>query len=431
MRELEARALSTDSDYDQLLERIGEARIVMLGAASHGTQELYRERCRITKRLIEERDRNVVAAVTDWGDAYRVNRYVQGAADDENPEQALRDFCRFPTWDWRNAETLDFVAWLREHNDRTRYVDPVAFHGLDLYSFFRAAARVNEYLESVDPAAAELARAHYAVLGHFDMDPGDASARALPIDPADRHELLAELVQLQLRTQSYLRRNGTAVEDVEFYTQQHARLAANAESYYRMLLTDRAGAWRRREQHMAETLEQLLENLERRGNTARAVVWAHNSHVGDARHTEMGERGGVSLGQLARQRWPDEVVLIGFTNYAGTVTASSAWQGAVQRMRLRPALQSSYEAVFHGVDEPQFYLDLHRSADPTLRDHRIQRGIGVIYRADTEFASHFFSARIAGQFDAVIHIDEASALEPIDRDGWADGEPAGASPSPS
>jgi erythromycin esterase-like protein len=414
MRELEPRALSTDSDYDDLLERIGDARIVMLGAASHGTHEFYSERCRISKRLIERHGFRMVAAVTDWADAYRVNRFVQGAPEDSGPEQALRDFRRFPTWVFRNREMLDFVAWLRRYNDETRYRDPVALHGLDLYSFFRATAKVIEYLESTDPDAAERARAHYAALGHFDMEPGYGGDGGLEVDSAGRSALLGELLQIQLHAQSYLRRDGTAIEDAEFYTEQHMRLATNAERYYRVLLSNRAAAWREREQHMAETLSNLIENLERRGGSPKVVAWGHNSHVGDARVTELGERGEISLGQLARERWPGEVALVGFTSYKGTVTASSTWAGDARRMPVRPALEGSHEAVFHRFGEPRFYLDLSNGATTTLGGHRPQRGIGTVYRPETEFANHFFSADISGQFDAVVHIDEANAVEPLD-----------------
>lgn len=414
MADLEPQPLRTDDDYDALLDRIAGAKLVMLGAASHGTREFYDMRCRISKRLIEERGYNAVTAVTDWADAYRVNRYIQGAADDADAEQALRDFRRFPSWIWRNEETLDFVGWLHEHNERTRYANPVAFHGLDLYSFFRATARVIEYLDSTDPAAAERARAHYAVLGHFDMEPGDAGGGALAIDAEDRDALLAELIQIQLRAESYLRRDGTAVEDIEFYAEQHARLAGNAERYYRTLLTDRVAAWRWREQHMAETLRALIENLERRGTEPRVLVWGHNSHVGDASVTELGERGEVSLGQLARERWPGEVALVGLTSYAGSVTASATWAGDVDRMRVRPALDSSYEAMFHELEHPTFYLDLGPRDGADLGEERLERAIGVVYRPERERESHFFSADITGQFDAVIHVDESTAVEPLD-----------------
>jgi erythromycin esterase-like protein len=418
MSELKPQVLGTEgkgNEYDELLERIGDSPIVMLGAASHGTREFYSERCRITKRLIEEQGFRMLAAVTDWADAFRVNRYVQGAPDDPDPEQALGDFRRFPTWVFRNREVLAFVTWLREHNEGIRYRNPVAFHGLDLYSFFQATARVIRYLESADPDAAERARTHFAQLGHLDMEPGHVAGGGLAIEAPDRRELLGELVQLQLRAQSYLRRDGTAVEDAEFYAEQHTRLAANAEGYYRMLLTDRGAAWREREQHMAETLSNLLENLERRGEPPRVVVWGHNSHVGDASVTELGERGEVSLGQLARERWPGEVALVGFTSYKGTVTASSTWAGAAEQMQVRPALDASYEALFHDLEHPRFYLDLGRKGQIAGDGgERLERAIGQVYQPERERESHFFSADISEQFDAVVHIDEATAVEPLD-----------------
>jgi erythromycin esterase-like protein len=433
MSELEVQPLRGDSgDYDSLLELIGDARFVLIGEASHGTHEFYRERALITRRLIEERGFTAVAVEADWPDAYRVNRYVRGAPDDADAEEALRGFRRFPTWMWRNAEVLDFVGWLRAHNDRKSAEEAVGFYGLDLYSLHTSAAEVIAYLQEVDPPAAVRAGQRYACFERFGGEQLYGHAVKLGISQSCREGVIAQLTELQRSAAAYLRRDGLAAEAEQFYAEQNARLVAHAEHYYRSMFGDADMSWDIRDRHMDDTLARLAAHLGHRVDSPRIVVWAHNSHVGDARMTEMGRRGQLNIGQLARERWPDETALIGFTTYSGTVTAASSWDSpATTRKRVRPALPGSYEKLFHEVGEPRFLVDLTEGeAGEALLSPMLERAIGVIYRPETERASHYFSALLAGQFDAVIHIDETRAVEPLERTvGWEAAEPPETYPS--
>lgn len=418
-------------DYDPLLALIGDARLVLLGAATHGTHEFCRERARITRRLIEDRGFDTVAIEADWPDAYRVNRYVQGASDDSDAEEALRGFRRFPSWMWRNAEVLDFIGWLRSHNDGRGGRRPVGLFGLDIYSLYSSIQKVVEYLEGVDPDAAARARERYACFEHFGGEQAYGGAAGIGVERSCRRKLVAQLTELQGRAPTYLRRDGVAAEDEQFFAEENARLVASAEEHYRGLFAGPSSSWNLRDRHMVETLARLWEHRERRGEATRVVVWEHNSHVGDARMTEMSGRGEVNVGQLARERWGDAVRIVGFTTYTGTVTAASTWDARAERMRVRPALPDSVEDVMHGLGEPRLMLDLSRGeAARTLRTSRLERAIGVIYRPETELASHYFQAHLSGQFDAVIHIDETRAVEPLERTpGWELGEPPETYPS--
>jgi erythromycin esterase-like protein len=424
---LGAQSLNGGSeDYDRLLELIGDADVVLLGEASHGTHEFYRERARITRRLIEERGFRAVAVEADWPDAYRVNRYVQGAGEDADAEEALRGFRRFPTWMWRNAEVLDFVGWLRDRNEREAASEGVSgFYGLDLYSLYTSVAEVIAYLERVDPPAAGRARERYACFEHFGGEQAYGRAVTLGISESCRRGVLAQLTDLQRDAERYLHRDGIAAEDEQFYAEQNARLVAGAEQYYRSMFADHGTSWNLRDRHMAATLDNLSAHLSRHGEPAKIVVWEHNSHIGDARLTEMSRRGELNLGQLVRESRPEGCFLLGFTTYAGTVTAASSWDAPAERKRVRPALPGSVEALLHEVGEPRFLLDLVDGGGvEALRSPRLERAIGVIYRPETERMSHYFEARVAGQFDALVHIDETRAVEPLERTaGWEVGEP--------
>jgi erythromycin esterase-like protein len=418
-------------DYDRLLDLVGDARVVMLGEASHGTHEFYRERALITRRLIQERGFRAVAVEADWPDAYRVNRYVHGAPEDADAEEALRGFRRFPTWMWRNAEVLDFVGWLRARNESRPPSEAAGFFGLDLYSLSSSVREVIFYLERVDPPAAARARERYACFEPVAGEQAYERAATLGVSEPCRSEVVAQLVELRRLGDSVLRRDGIAAEDEHFYAEQNARLVASAEEYYRSMLGEAVSSWNLRDRHMSDTLARLIEHLGRHGEQDKVVVWEHNSHIGDARMTAMGGRGELSLGQLARERWRQEVALVGFTTHSGTVTAASAWDAPAERKLVRPALPGSFEALFHEIGEPRFLVDL-RSGDAVeaLAESRLERAIGVIYRPETERTSHYFTARIAGQFDAVIHIDETRAVEPLERSAaWKSGEPPETYPS--
>jgi erythromycin esterase-like protein len=421
------RLVGSARDYDPLLELIGNARFVLLGEASHGTHDFYDQRAQITKRLIEEKGFTAVAVEADWPDAYRVNRYVRGASNDSDSEEALSGFRRFPTWMWRNADVLDFVGWLREHNAAlSSGATKAGFYGLDLYSLHASIEAVLTYLHKVDPDAARRARYRYSCFDHFGEDTqayGYATSFGLAESCED--EVLGQLIELQQRADAYASRDGRLADDEFFFAEQNARLVKNAEEYYRSMFRGRVDSWNRRDAHMAETLEALAAHLESRGGVAKIAVWEHNSHLGDARATEIGEAGEFNVGQLVRERYADESVLVGFTTHHGTVTAASNWDAPSERKRVRPALPGSYEALFHEVAIPRFMLDL-RNGDPAknLRESRLERAIGVIYRPETERQSHYFHARLADQFDAVLHFDETRAVEPLERVAAPSGEVA-------
>jgi erythromycin esterase-like protein len=417
-----------DRDYDALLALIGDARIVLLGEASHGTHEFYRERARITKRLITELGFSAVAIEGDWPDAHRVDRYVRGRSEDRDAEEALRGFRRFPTWMWRNADVLDFVGWLRAHNDRlARDARKTGVYGLDLYSLGASMEAVVTYLDQQDPQAAARARARYECLQPY---AGESAAYGqavlLGVGEPCRRRVIEQLVELRRRAGEYLLRDGLVAEDEYFGAEQNAAIVANAEEYYRTMFGNHAGSWNLRDRHMADTLDQLVAHLDRHGGTARVVVWEHNSHIGDARATEMAQRGELNIGQLMRERHGREAVNVGFTTYTGTVTAASEWGGAAERKRVRPAHPDSYEALFHATRVPAFLLCPLAAGDSgrALREPRLERAIGVIYRPATERQSHFFAASAPRQFDALVHVDVTRAVEALERNqSWELGEP--------
>jgi erythromycin esterase-like protein len=420
-------------DYDALLDLVADRRFVLIGEASHGTHEFYRERARITRRLIDECSFTAVAVEADWPDAYRVNRYVMGLSHDENANTALSDFRRFPAWMWRNRDVVAFVEWLRTRNDAHGHPATKArFYGLDLYSLRASMEAVVEYLDRVDPAEASRARARYSC---FDQVGGEGQAYgyglafsgAIPCE----NEVVAQLVELRRRAEAYLRRDGWMADDEFFFAEQNARLVRDAEEYYQQMYRAEVSSWNLRDRHMAGTLDALAEHLDHQLPRAKIVVWEHNSHVGDARATEMSARGELNVGQLARQRYGNQCVLVGFTTFDGTVTAASDWGGPAERKRVRPALASSHESLLHENGATPFWLDM---AHPAMRDvflvPRLERAIGVIYRPETERQSHYFDARLADQFDAVIHFDHTRALEPLDRTSvWDNGEPPETFPS--
>jgi erythromycin esterase-like protein len=407
------------SDYDLLIRQIGEARFVLLGEASHGTHEFYRERAEITKRLISEKGFTAIAVEADWPDAYRVNRYVRDATTDAEAIDALAGFRRFPTWMWRNADVLDFIGWLRSHNDSLPTdAKKVGFYGLDLYSLHSSIEAVLGYLGKVDPEAAKRARSRYSCFDHFGKDAqAYGYAAGFGLTESCESEVVSELIELRRRAADYASRDGRVAADDFFFAEQNARLVKNAEEYYRSMFRGSVPSWNLRDRHMAETLESLVAHFARQGQPAKVVVWEHNSHLGDARATEMGERGEHNVGQLVRERYGNDAMLIGFSTYTGTVTAASNWDAPAERKRVRPALKESYEALFHEVEYPRFLLPLREGgpAASALRRPRLERAIGVIYRPETERQSHYFYARLSDQFDALLHFDETRAVEPLER----------------
>ncbi len=407
-------------DYDPLLDLIGDARFVLIGEASHGTHEFYRERAQLTKRLIAERGFAAVAVEADWPDAYQINRYVRGEAGPGAAAiDSLAGFQRFPTWMWRNADVLDFVGWLRAHNAALpQAAQKAGFYGLDLYSLHTSIAAVISYLDHVDPPAAQRARERYGCLEYFGTDP-QLYGYATSLGQAETCEdaVVGQLVELQRRTAELLQGDGQLAEDAFFSAEQNARLAKNAEAYYRAMFRGRNASWNLRDRHMAETVDALAAHLSHKGSPAKLVIWAHNSHLGDARATEMGQHGELNVGQLVRERYGSTAVLIGFSTYQGTVAAASDWDAPAELKQVRPALPGSYEALFHDTGIARLVLCLRDGGAVAegLRARRLERAIGVIYRPATERASHYFYAQLPEQFDAIIHIDTTRAVEPLDR----------------
>lgn len=405
-------------DYDPLLALVKDARFALLGEASHGTHEFYRERAEITKRLILEKRCRAVAVEGDWPDAYRVNRYVRGLSEDAHADAALSGFKRFPMWMWRNTVVRDFVEWLRRHNEHKPAHEQAGFYGIDLYSLFGSIEAVLGYLDKVDPEAARRARFRYSCFDHFGEDTqAYGYAASFGMSKTCEDAVVAQLLELLRTAGNYAQRDGRGEADEFFFAEQNARLVKNAEEYYRTMFRGRVSSWNLRDQHMVETLQALDQHLSRDGEPARMAVWAHNSHLGDASATEMGDAGEWNVGQLMRQHYGRDATLIGFSTHAGTVSAASDWGGDVEFKRVRPGLQESYEALFHEVGVERFLLCLrdNEALEAALRAPRLQRAIGVIYLPETERSSHYFHTRLAKQFDAVIHLDMTRALEPLER----------------
>jgi erythromycin esterase-like protein len=412
--------------YDALLELVGDARLVLLGEASHGTHEFYFERAEITKRLIAEKNFTVVSLEADWPDAARVHRYIRGTSPDKNANEALSGFRRFPTWMWRNTVVVDFVEWLRAFNED---VDPkrapAGFYGMDLYSLHASIDAVLNYLEKVDPDAAARARLRYSCFDHFSREPQEYGyAATVGAIESCESAVVAQLTDFQRHAADFLSRDGHVAAEELFFAEQNARLVKNAEEYYRSMFRGRASSWNLRDRHMVETIEALVAHLNG-SRQPKAIAWAHNSHLGDARATEMSQHGELNVGQLIRERFGKEAVLIGFSTHHGTVTAASDWGADAERKNVRPALRGSYEELFHEIGLDRFWIDLRdvSGMPDALYGPRLERAIGVIYRPESERLSHYFHARLPKQFDAIIHIDETRAVEPLERASiWDKGE---------
>ena len=402
--------------FGPLLDTIGDADAVLIGEASHGTHEFYEARAALTKALILGHGFNAIAVEADWPDAYRANRWVRHESQDTSARQALDDFTRFPRWMWRNTEVVSFLSWLRDYNEPRPPAERAGFYGLDLYSLHTSITAVLSYLRKVDPAGAERARYRYGCFEDFGEDSQSYGyAATLGISRSCEDDVVAQLVDLRRRATEYASRDGRIAADDYFFAEQNARLVQNAERYYRTMFGGRVESWNVRDTHMMETLDALAGHLRKTAGHAKIVVWAHNSHLGDARATQMGDIGELNLGQLARERYGRKARLIGFTTHAGSVTAATNWDDPAERKRVRPSLDGSYERLFHDTGIGQFLLLLDDAALREALTPRLERAIGVIYRPETERVSHYFTARLAQQFDAVLHIDDTRALEPLER----------------
>ena len=424
-----ARPLAGVEDTHPVFRLVGDAHTVLIGEATHGSWEFYAARAALTRRLVEDAGFDAVAVEADWPDALRASRWAGGAVGDPDAERALAGFQRFPQWMWRNEAMLDFLHWLRAHNTaQPRASGQVGFFGLDLYSLRRSMAEVLRHLARTDPAAAERARARYACFDHFGDDPQHYGA-ALRYGLAEgcEQQVLQQLVELSAGALAPLGEAADASDDERFYARQNARVVHAAEAYYRTMFDRRVSSWNLRDDHMAETLAQLRNHLRAQGRAGRIVVWAHNSHVGDARFTAMGEEGEVTLGQRVREAAeaagaPDDVFLLGLTTHQGTVTAATDWDGPAERKTVLPSRAGSVERLLHGLQMPLALVPLRGDAGlrEALGAPRLSRAIGVIYRPDTELASHYLRVRLAHQYDAVLHIDRTRALQPLDASAaWA------------
>jgi erythromycin esterase-like protein len=415
-----ATRLNLETAAQPLLDSIDpRVSLVLIGEATHGTHEFYRIRADLTRALIQHRGFTCVAAEADWPDAYRANRWVRLLGDDRTAEDALADFTRFPRWMWRNREVVRFLRWLRAENAGRSLDARVGFYGLDLYSLHRSMARVIEYLDKVDPVAANRARRGYACFDVFgDNVQAYGYAASLDLERSCENAVVAQLVELRRQAAEYARRDGRIAADEYFVAEQNARVARDAEAYYRAMFRGGAESWNLRDRHMMSTLEALIEHAGRPGRPGRAVVWAHNSHLGDARATGLAALGELNVGQLARERLGQACCAIGMTTHDGEVTAAHEWDEPAALRAVRPSLAGSYERLFHDTRLGAFMLPLSRSAlARALSEPRLERAIGVLYRPETERASHYFSARLPDQFDVVVHVDRTRALEPLEKWG--------------
>jgi erythromycin esterase-like protein len=396
------------ADPEPLLQRIGDARVVLIGEASHGTSEFYRLRARITQRLIEAKGFTVVAAEADWPDAGRIDTYVRYR---DVPSSEWTAFARFPTWMWRNEETRAFVDTLHTRNAALEYHKRSAFYGLDLYSLFTSVRAVIDYLAKVDPDLAVIAKQRYGCLTPWEADPAAYGRAALRETYRKCEQSVAKiLVDLLEKRQAYALADGERFFDAA----QNARLVATAEQYYRVMYYGSRAAWNLRDSHMFETLKNILAH---HGPQSKAVIWAHNSHIGNASATEMGRRGEHSLGQLCRVHFGRGCYAIGFGTNHGTVAAATGWDAPMQVMDVRAAHAQSYERLFHMTKAPGLLLPFNQSRSAELQERlewpRLERAIGVIYRPESELASHYFEAILPQQFDEYIWIDRTSAVTPL------------------
>lgn len=421
-----ASPVVADESWNDVLELIGDAPIVLLGEATHGTHEFYAARGAITRRLVAERGFSALCIEGDLPHAAAAHRWIRGPAEPEaqapqgaaGAAEALAGFKRFPQWMWRNPVFCELLGDLRK---LALAGSPIGLYGLDLYSMHESMAEVVTILQRIDEEEARRARERYACFDHFGDDPqayGWATAKIGSV-PCEA-DVVAELQALQRA-----RLGEIASADDALFAELAAMAVRGGEAYYRTMFHGRVSSWNLRDTHMADTLDRIRASLVERGLPAKVVVWAHNSHLGDARATEMSEAGELNLGQLVRMRHGDAVRSIGFSTYAGTVTAARDWECPAERRHVRRGMQGSYEELFHHVGEDAFFLNLVRLGEVSgaLREPRLQRAIGVIYRPENERFNHYFRARLANQFDGIVHFDHTKALEPLEREAsWVAGE---------
>jgi erythromycin esterase len=417
-------SLRDASDLDPLLDRIGDARCVLLGEASHGTSEYYRWRARISERLIQEKGFSFIAVEGDWPDCYEVNRYVKGYRDSgESARETLYAFERWPTWMWANEEVADLVEQLRHHNDTPPDEEKIGFYGLDVYSLWDSLGEVIEYLERVDPEALPAARRAYKCFEPYGEDAQEYARATAFVPTSCEDEVVEMLSELSRRTSEHL-------DDPEarFDAEQNALVARDAEVYYRAMVRGGASSWNVRDRHMAETLERLMRH---HGPGARAIVWEHNTHIGDARFTDMADFGMVNVGQLVReQRGDEDVVLVGFGAHRGSVIAATEWGAPMQRVRVPPALEGSWEDVLHRAgEEAKLLVFADLGEEDGFFEPREHRAIGVVYDPARERYGNYVPTVLPRRYDAFLYFDETRALHPLHVPPREDGEPPETFPS--
>ncbi|MDB4948095.1 MAG: erythromycin esterase [Gemmatimonadetes bacterium] len=419
-----ARPLASDADLDPLLERIAGARVVLLGEASHGTSEFYTWRHRISARLVAEHGFGFIAVEGDWPDCYRLNRWVKGWADAEGgARQVLHAFERWPTWMWANEEVAALGEWMRGWNSDQAPERRAGFYGLDVYSLFDSMSAVIGYLEDADPPAAARARRAYGCFDPYESDVQDYAMATMLVPTTCEDEAVRMLVELQGLTGELADGDPEAF----FNAEQNALVARNAERYYRAMVRGGSASWNVRDTHMVETLERLLDH---HGPDAKAIVWEHNTHVGDARATDMARVGMVNVGQLARQRWGDEAVIVGFSSYEGSVIAGAEWGAPMRRVPVPPAREGSWEALLHAAgsgDKLIFTDDLDEV--PGALEPRGHRAIGVVYNPENERYGNYVPSVLPYRYDALLHIDRSRAVQPLHMEPHPDAEPPETFPS--
>ncbi|WP_263147535.1 erythromycin esterase family protein [Pseudomonas sp. RIT-PI-AD] len=401
-----------DPAFGELFDRFGDARVVLIGEASHGTAEFYRTRAAITRRLIKRHGFSIVAVEADWPDAGQVDRHVRDLGPSSWHEQA---FARFPSWMWRNAEMAEFSRWLRGHNRALAPGERVEFRGLDLYSMRNSISEVLRYLDATDPEHAHQARQRYACLTPWQDDPALYGHFVERVgEPSCEQAVVEQLQHLLAQRLERCAQDDEALFDAT----QNARVVHAAERYYRAIYRASTSSWNLRDQHMFDTLEALLEH---RGPDAKAVVWAHNSHIGNAAATAMGWEGEFNLGQLCRNAWDRGAVLIGMGTDRGQVAAADDWDGEMHVKQVLRALPDSWERRFLQAGVPASLTDWRDPQREILREALslvlLERAIGVIYRPETERASHYFEAVLAEQFDAYLWLEKTHAVTPLHTTG--------------
>ncbi|GAB4517454.1 MAG: hypothetical protein OHK0046_24050 [Anaerolineae bacterium] len=404
-----AQPLTGPQDLDPLMERIGDARLVLLGEASHGTSEYYTWRAQITKRLIREKGFSFIGVEGDWPDSYTVNRYIKNYPDSgESAYELLHAYNRWPTWMWANWEVVALVEWLRRHNLTMPEKDRVGFYGLDVYSLWESLAEITRYLQTVDDDAVEAARQAYTCFQPYDRN-AQAYAWASQFVPSSCESAVMNLLTA---TERLTRHMPEGDGESAFNAAQNARSVAGAEHYYRSMIPGGATSWNIRDHHMVDTLANLLEH---HGPESKAIIWEHNTHIGDARATDMAVDGMVNVGQLVRERWgEDQCVLVGFSSNRGTVIAGNAWDGPMEEMRVPRARPDSWDGLFHeALDGKNALVIFQHTEDDAFQHIRPQRAIGVVYHPQYESRGNYIPTSLANRYDVLLYIDETRALHPL------------------